>query len=179
MKKPILGKLINNAGHGNYTNSDAPEKVIRYVTRTNGKSKDELIAWGGLGILEYNGVESVINQFCITQKLYTRRGSFGRYIDHEFFSFSPKGEYILSQNNLDIDKIARKMAYDIYEQDHCQVIYGVHAPDKNESHLHIHFAINTVNFYTGNKRRENIHETADREKRFQKIIWDEIAAKKI
>lgn len=176
MGNATLGKLINNAGAGKYTNPDAPKKVIEYITRTNGKPDNDLIAWGGLGVLECSGINSIINQFYAVQQLHTRRGAFGRYIDHEIFSFSPNGEYLLSRNNLDIDKIARNMADDIYRHDHCQVIYGVHYPNKYNAHLHIHFAINTVNFYTGNKRRENKRKTADREERFEKIILNEIAA---
>lgn len=48
-KKP--GQLFNKAGKGNYMNTDAPEKLIKYVTRTNGRPEDDLIAWAALELL--------------------------------------------------------------------------------------------------------------------------------
>lgn len=32
-----------------------------------------------------------------------------------------------------VTNIARKMAYDFYDRDHCQVVYGVHKPDKGHA----------------------------------------------
>lgn len=168
------GILINKAGHGRYANSDALEKLIKYITRTNGKPKDDLIAWGGLGITEFKDMDSIIRQFYLAQKMHTRRGNFGRYADHEMYSFSCEEEESMYRNKADADKIARKMAYDFYVQDGCQVIYGVHTPVKANQHLHIHFAVNTVNYKTGNKRRENKQQLKEREQRFHKIVSDEI-----
>lgn len=71
---------------------------------------------------------------------------------------------------MDIERLAREMAYTFYETNHCQVLYGVHSPSEEDAHLHIHFAINTVSFETGNKRRENISQTNDRNSLFQKMI---------
>ena len=174
MNTNFFGKLINKDGNNKYTNSDAPEKLIRYVTRTGGKPDNDLLAWGGLGILEYGGIELPINQFYHAQEAHTRKGDFGKYMNHEIFSFSLAGEHVILQNNLDIDEIARRMARDIFEQDHCQVIYGVHAPNNAEKHLHIHFAINAVNYRTGGKRHENMTQTLERNRRFNQLISDEI-----
>lgn len=175
MTDSSYGQLINGAKHGRYLNPDAPENLIRYVTRTNGMADNDLIAWGGLGITEFCGIEAVISQFYHVQRLHTRKGGFGRYMDHEIFSFSTGSEESIQKSNTDIDKIARKMAYDFYDTDHCQVVYGIHrASDDDEHMLHIHFAINTVNYRTGNKRRENTRETHEREARFQKIVEEEI-----
>lgn len=179
METTFSGKLFNKAGKGKYSTPDTPENIIRYITRTNKNSADDLIAWGGLGILEYKGMDSVIHQFRQVQKLHTRKGNFGRYMDHEIFSFSPEGEYLITANKIDIDSLARKMAYDFYDIDHCQVVYGVHAPFEAGKHLHIHFAINTVCYDTGNKRRENRRQTKEREGRFQKIIADEITGRPV
>ena len=170
MKTTSYGTLINKAGNGKYTNQDAPENLIRYITRTNGEPKNDLIAWGGLGILEYQSINSIIDQFSLVQQLHTRNGGFGRLIDHEIFSFTPECESLLDENNVDIDRLAREMAYTFYETDHCQVLYGVHSPSKEDAHLHVHFAINTVSFETGNKRRENISQTRERNTQLQNII---------
>ena len=174
MQSILYGKLFNKDGNRKYTNPDASEKLIKYVTRTNGKPDDDLITWGGLGITEYKDIDSIINQFYIVQKMHTRRGSSGRYISHEVFSFEAETEILIHEKKLDIDKIARKMANDFYTIDNCQVIYGVHKPEYEDKHMHIHFAINSVNYRTGNKRRENKSQTNKRNFRFQKIIDNEI-----
>lgn len=174
-----FGSLINNAGKGNYTTPDSIEKVIRYINRTNEKTKDDLITWGGLGITEFEDTDTICKQFKRIQTLYTRNGKFGRYIDHEYFSFSPDTEELLYRESADIDQIARKMAYDFYSLDHCQVVYAVHksknSPQNESSKLHIHFAVNTVNI-NGKKRRENMRQTKEREERFNKIISDRLAS---
>ena len=172
------GIYLNKDKHGTFCNPDAPEKLIRYITRASGKRKQELVSWGGAGVLEYS-VKSVIDQFYFAQKAHTRRGEFGRYMSHTLFSFSPEGEAALSQYGTNIDQIARQMARDIFEQDNCQVVYGVHTPDKNNPHKHIHFAINAVNYRTGGKRHENMVQTEKRNKRFNKIISDIISEKNI
>lgn len=168
------GILVNRAGHSRYVNPEAPERVVKYVTRTNGMPADDLIAWGGIGVAEYLGVDMIVNQISDVQKLYKRKGNFGRYIDHEVYSFSSEEETAVREKNVDIDKVARKMAYDFYDNDDCQVVYGVHKTDGGEKHLHIHFAVNTVNFVTGKKRRENKRQTKERQQRFQKMIDEEI-----
>lgn len=61
------------------------------------------------------------------------------------------------------------MAFDYYDIDHCQVVFGVHSPDENNKHLHIHFAINAFDL-TGHKRHETMNQIKEREDRFQKII---------
>ncbi|MBD5507487.1 MAG: hypothetical protein HDR05_05440 [Lachnospiraceae bacterium] len=174
MTPTSFGKLINKAGNGNYKISDAPEKLIRYITRTNGRPANDLISWGGISILEYSGIDSIIEQIYLAQRLHTRKGSFGRYMDHEIFSFSSEGEALITANKLELDRLARKMAYDFFDTDHGQIVYAIHSPFKEGKHLHIHFALNTVKYDTGNKRRENRRQTAEREARFQRIIANEI-----
>ncbi len=176
MDEKNFGIYLNKDKRGAYCNPNAPEKLIKYVTRAGRERKQELVSWGGAGVLEYS-VESVIDQFYFAQKAHTRRGNFGRYMSHTLFAFSPEGEYAVDKNDMDVDEIARQMARDIFEQDHCQVVYGVHKPDKTEPHLHIHFAINTVNYRTGGKRHENKTQTAERNERFNKIISDAISEK--
>lgn len=65
-----------------------------------------------------------------------------------------------------------------------QVFYGIHTgagTDKGTpissdtekcqgSNLHIHFAINTVNFRTLNKRQETMAATREHEKQLQRIV---------
>lgn len=174
------GLLINKAGEGRYLNQDAPGKVIHYITRTR---KDEtraedVIAWGARGASEYKGADGLIEEFKAVQKLHTRRGNFGRYIDHEIYSFSDLEQQEMIQYGVDIDRLARILANEFYCEG-TQVVYAVHRPDKEDDHLHVHYAVNTVNFYTGNKRRENKNQTKEKGKRMRKLIKWEIQKKKI
>lgn len=174
MENKSQGILINLAGGGNYQNPDAVEKVIRYITRTNGQAMEDMIAWGGLGVTEFAGVDTVIKQFCYVQGEYYRKGEFGRYMDHEVFSMSAEMEARILEEHIDLDGIAREMARDIYKRDHCQVVYGIHKSDKGNGHMHIHFGVNTVDFRTLRKRRENKRGTKEREARFQRIVEEGI-----
>ena len=80
-------------------------------------------------ILAPLGIKTVINQFQEVQKLHTRKGPFGRYMNHEWYSFSETNHADLLKYNVDLDSLAREMARDFYERDNCQVVYGVHQPD--------------------------------------------------
>ena len=173
MNERNYGILINNAGKGNYTRETDIENVIRYAVRQNEHPKDDLVAWGGLGITEFDGIGTIVRQFKAVQKTHTRKGNFGRFIDHEEYSLSHGSEQALYEANADLDSLARRMAYNFYDNDHCQVIYAVHHP-KEGGRLHFHFAVNTVNFINGNKRRENYSQNREREKRLGKIVAEAI-----
>lgn len=164
--------LINRAGKKRYTDLISIDNLIKYVTRTNGQSDEDLISWGGLGVTEFLGIPEIINQFHLVQKMHTRQGNFGRYIDHELFTLSSEEIFRVCEKNIDLDKVAREMAYDFYNRDNCQVVYGVHCPPNG--HIHFHFAINTVNYTNGKKRRENKKQTSERNLYFQKILDNEI-----
>lgn len=174
MKNSNYGLLLNKAGKRKYFNIKAAKNLIRYVTRTNGLSKDDLITWGGIGVAEFMGPDGMIRQFGDVQQMHRRKGGFGRYADHEVYSCSSVEERLIKEKKIDVDKIARKMAYDFYEKDHCQVVYGAHTKDRGNDCIHIHFVINSVNFATGNKRRENMRQTQERQDRFRQILKEEI-----
>lgn len=174
MKNSNHGLLLNKAGEGKYTKIKATENLIRYVTRTNKKKKDDLITWGGVGVAEFTGPEGMISQFGTAQKMHRRKGGFGRYADHEIYSCSSVEERLIKEKRIDVDKIARKMAYDFYERDHCQVVYGAHTKDEGNDFIHIHFIINSVDYTTGNKRRENMRQTQERQERFRQILKEEL-----
>ena len=167
------GLLINYAGKNNYHNQTAVEYVIKYIARENGKSKDDLICCGAMGATYFTNIDMTVREFQCVQLLYNRRGSFGRYIDHEIYSFSEEEESKISQGNISLENIAKKMAQDFYA-DGFQVYYGVHKPDKTETHIHVHFAVNTVNFRTGKKRHENMGDTQRRQDRLRQIVLAEM-----
>lgn len=173
-KTPLEGgRLINLAGEGNYLNQDSVNNVIKYIARENGKPKDDLICCGAIGATDFTDTDTTIRQFKCVQLLHKRKGNFGRYIDHEVYSFSEEEENMILQNDIPVEGIAQKMAQDFYN-DGFQVYYGVHKPDKTEAHIHVHFAVNTVNFRTGKKRHENMGDTKRRQDRLGQIILEEL-----
>ena len=173
-KTPLEGGLlINETGKGHYLNQDSINNVIKYIARENGKPKDDLICCGAIGATDFTDTDTTIRQFECVQLLHKRKGNFGRYIDHEVYSFSEEEEHMILQKNLPVDEIAQKMAQDFYS-DGFQVYYGVHKQDDSEKHLHVHFAVNTVNFQTGKKRHENIGDTKRRQNRLRKIVLAEV-----
>lgn len=165
------GKLFNNAGKGKYTNKDCIENVIYYCLR-EGKHKDrsnELITCGALGAPEWDGSRGIIEAFKKVQSAYTRKGNFGRYIDHEVYDFSQEEEKAIKESGIDLDEVARQMANDFF-CDGTQVMYAVHNRNEKEQDIHVHFAVNTVNYKTNRKRRENKTDTKNRSKRMNEII---------
>ena len=167
------GILINNARNGNYLNQDSIKNVIKYIARENGNPKNDLICCGAMGATDFTDIDTTIRQFECVQLLHTRKGNFGRYIDHEVYSFSDEEETTILQNDIPVGEIAQKMALDFYN-DGFQVYYGIHKSDDTEKHLHVHFAVNTVNFRTGKKRHENKGDTKRRQDRMNKMILSEI-----
>lgn len=168
------GQLINKAGKGRYCGQESIESLIRYIARKNDNPKDDLICCGAFGATDFTDIDVTIRQFECVQKLHKRNGNFGRYIDHEIYSFSAEEEQAIRQHGIPVENLARKMASDIYK-DGFQVYYSVHEREHGTNRLHIHFAVNTVSFQTGKKRHENIQETEKREKRMNQIAADEIA----
>lgn len=161
--------LINKAGRSCYDKPDSVENLIRYISRENGKTKNDLVCCGAFGATDFTDIDATIKQFECVQILHTRKGNFGRYIDHEIYSFSIDEEKAIIENNISVEKLAEKMALDFYKEGF-QVYYGVHKKDCSSNNLHIHFAVNTVNFITGNKRREYKSATKNREQRLHRIV---------
>ena len=49
------GILLNKAGKGSYHNQDAVNKLIKYIARENGNTKDDLICCGTFGATDAYG----------------------------------------------------------------------------------------------------------------------------
>lgn len=157
--------------YGNYTNDDAVEKVIRYITRTrkNEDRSNELIAWGGMGVGCYATPELVIEQFRRVQDTYGMNVKGGRRIFHETLGIRDEEfERMWRDYNL-VYQIAMKCAEQYYSMGH-QVVFAVHhAPKDNRGGnkgVHIHFVVNTVNFITGRRWHTNFRQSDSREKMF-------------
>lgn len=169
--------LINKAGEGKYCQEDAIRNLIRYIARKNGLPKDDLVCCGAFGATDFTDIDDTVRQFECVQLLHKRKGRIDRYVDHEVYSFSMEDENNLKKYNGSLDVIARKMANEFFK-DGFQVYYGVHHKDKGTGHLHIHFAVNTVNYKTGKKRHENMAKTKRNEQKFRDIVNEEIRNQK-
>lgn len=180
------GILINHARKGHYTNENALSKLVKYIARAEGSSKagkEDVLCTGAYGAVNFLGEELAIQQFEDIQHCYHRAGKISRYADHEIFSFSPNAERILKKNPEILPKLADEMAA-VLSDGQYQVFYGIHTgagTDKDTSalsetekcqdgHLHIHFAVNTVNFQTLNKRQETKAATREHEKQLQELV---------
>lgn len=160
---------------GNYTNSDAVENVIRYITRTraNEERADELIAWGGMGIGTYQTPELAIEQFRILQRVH-RIETRGSRMFHEVLRLTD-GEFgFLEHDYGRVYQVAVSCAQYYYMMGH-QVVFAIHQATKDDQGgnkgLHIHFAVNSINFLTGNKWHSNIRENTTRGRLFNDCIW--------
>lgn len=130
---------------GYFTNADAVKFLISYITRSRPDENraDELLFWGALGADECN-VAQTIAQFEYVQN--NIRTSTCRKMYH--FVYAPDDDELrlLCHNISLIHKITIAQAQVFYNWGH-QVAYAVHM---NEAcRLHIHYAVNAVNFMTG------------------------------
>lgn len=64
-----MGLLIM-ANRGHYTNADAVNNVVRYITRTriNEDRQKELIYYNGFGVVNYLTPAEMISQMCMGRK---------------------------------------------------------------------------------------------------------------
>lgn len=166
--------MLMQMRRGSYTNKDAVENCIRYITRTraNEQRENELIAWGGVGVGCYASPELAIQQFCCVQKIYgiDKRG--GRRVHHEVYNFMDEEFEKLGRNYEYVYQIAMKCAEYYYYMGH-QVVFAIHHvrnAERENKGLHIHFVINSVNFFTGRKWHTGIQETYGRELLFGQIV---------
>lgn len=170
------GRLINKAGKGNYSKCGDIGRLIRYDLRKQRRKwkGGDLILWGAIGAPEWEGSQLIIESFKEVQKMHTRKGKFGRYIDHEIYAFTDEAVKAIDESNTDLEHMARQMADDFF-QDGTQVVYAVHGKEEEDGlNLHIHFAVNTVDFRTGKKRRENKTDTQKRSDRMSRIVQENI-----
>lgn len=161
---------------GRYCTKSATPNLIRYISRGKGSSKasqNDLLCFGAYGAIDFLGVNAITKQFNQVSSLNTRNASKNRYIDHEIFSFSEATEKVLLHNPQIWRKTCSDMASILSDGQH-QVAYALHMPDGESQHLHVHFAVNTVNFTTGLKRQENRHRTGEHQKKLNSYLEDNL-----
>lgn len=152
----------------NYTNKDAVEKVIRYITRTrkNETERNSLISVGSMGISYYMSSEIMIHQMEMVQNVYDIDKRGGRRIAHEVFLLSSEDLFLLGCNYALIYDMAFAMSSHYYQQGH-QVVFAIH---KDKDRVHIHFAINTINFINGLKWHDSKVIKDEREAIFNQVL---------
>ena len=161
--------IMITRGHGSYTNKDAVEKVIRYITRTRWceNRQNELIAYGGAGVGIYLNPAEIIRQFLYVQNIYNINNRGGRRIYHEVLSFTDYEFQLLNWDYNSVLMIAQEISKFYYENGH-QVLFGIHYSE--EKRLHIHFAVNTINYRTGLKWHSSKIDLEQRKLLFNEII---------
>ena len=164
------GKTHKQEGY--FKNKNATENLIRYVTRTRpGESRlNELMLYGVLGAADYAPIEVVINQFITVQYLYPREVC--RHMYH--FVYCPEDIELkfLYQNPSLAARIALDQASFFYNLGH-QIVYAIH--DDPEKRLHIHYAVNAVNFRDFHMFHYNLTKVKRYNTLFTKISMNRIA----
>ena len=162
--------------YGSYTNKNAVENVIRYVTRTrlNEDRYKELIDWGSFNTYIYDdnwnkNPEMVIKQFIDVQNFYEIKKRRGLRIHHETFNLLDE-EY---EAITDVDPLLTSLMISCcryYDDLGFQVLYAVHN-SKNKG-VHIHFVVNGISYRTGCKWHSWGHEDRMRENVFNGFLQD-------
>ncbi len=131
-----------------YSTDKDIKSLFAYIAgRGSNEGTESIISVGGYGIS--NKYKKAAEQIIKIQKLYGKDN--GRRCYQMIISFPHQ----MSDRNLVI-LIADAVSDMIFEEMHYQVFYGVHTSTDN---LHIHFAINAVNYKSGKKWHQSNAET--------------------
>ena len=168
-----------SASRSYYKNDDAIDNVIRYITRTreNELKLAELIAVGGAGFILNAPVEDIINLFRNVQDFYDIEHRKGRRLLHYTYNFKDEEFYLLGADYALVDAIAREFSAYLFSLGF-QSIYAIHFDYGKR--VHIHFAINAINFLDGKKIHVNRKDFGDLEDRLFNYFYSmaEIVADK-
>lgn len=124
---------------GKYNNADAIDKLISYIFNSQKTTHNITGVTSAFPLEKYK----IIQQFNKVQ-IYHRNAK-GRKAYHLIVSFSEKEEALFRLK--DYRKIGYKIAA-YFDNAHHQTAFALH---ENTDNLHIHFAINAVNYITGKK----------------------------
>lgn len=167
---PTKGNKIsyynNNGKHiyykkGNYSNVDAVENLLRYVTRTreNEDRANDLINYGAVGADYFHSVDDMIQQFHYIQYIHGINSRRGCRMYHEVLNLTDCEYKRLGYNAEVLWRVGMECCQIYYQKGH-QVVFAVHwEPDKR---CHIHFAVNSINFLNGLKWHTSIAEIKER-----------------
>lgn len=156
-------------GCSRYSNINAVENLIRYVTRTrnNEKRAKDLIVYGGAGVGYYLSPEEMIRQFLYVQKANKIDLRNGRRAYHEIFCISDDEARSLHMSREELWNFGMECCQVFYMMGF-QVVFAVHW--EKEKRLHIHFVVNSINYRDGHKFHTNFAEKEQREEIFNQIL---------
>ena len=149
----------------NYSTKQEVEWLIKYITRTkeNGNAED-LMMCGAFGVPYGVDSDQIIKIFLTEQYFFNGEGDIGPRLFHEIFWLTEEETQIIMQSikwEYLIYYLAEHAAY-VYFSKGFQVVYAVHLKGRGDKQkLHIHFAVNTVNFFTGHKFHTGINKDQD------------------
>lgn len=162
-----MGNLINIRGR--YSNRNAVDNVIQYITRTrnNEGRLGDLQGCGGAGVGSYAPPQVMISRFKVVQNCYGIEYRGGRRILHEVFSITDREFEDMGCDIALVNRLASELCLEYFNMGF-QVVYAVHWD--MEKKLHIHFAVNAVSYRTGKKINTFRKENWYRENRFNDIL---------
>ncbi len=175
--------LLLIANNGSYTNPDAIDNVLRYVTRTRKceKRENELVYCNSLGVMLSLGIDHCIYEMEQLQRFYSINNRGGRRMFHETLELTEQ-ETSCFDSIASLSKFADSCAY-IYYQMGFQVVYAVHfVPYSDEDMtilqrqqkvrrgVHIHFAVNIISFLDGRKFHSTGSARIQRERYFNRLL---------
>ena len=146
-----MAPLMINIGKNNFKNPDSASNLIRYITRTrpNETRQDELLAYGfNYGNAYVKPLEELIHEIEAVHRIYN---STDCLMCHYTMLISDKDFYFMENDLSRLCHFASDACDYLFQLGH-QACYAIHY-SKNEK-LHIHFAINSVNYLTGCKLRQ-------------------------
>ena len=170
-----MAKLI--VKHGNYSNKDVQEYVIRYITRTRPEEdrRYQLITYGSPNTSIVSGndlsVSRAIKEFRDVEKFYiNQRIRDGRRVHHEILSiYAAEAKFFTSP--LQYYWLGMELSKE-YDQMGHQVVFAAHR-SQNDGY-HIHFVINGTCYLDGKKYHSEIWQENAREEKFNKILTEHI-----
>lgn len=136
---------------GEYKSSESTANLIRYITRTrpNETRANELLLWGSYyGYSYHKNPEDIISEMKCIQKFYKTKNSL---MCHYTLSVSPLLFKKMNNDLFVLGDYAVKCCKYLFNLGH-QCCFAIHSSARDK--LHIHFAINIVNFHTGKKLRQ-------------------------
>ena len=163
----VLVKARRGRNHSdmptNYTNKDAVERTIQYITRKRECDEIPAFAIGGVGVDE----ENPSNMCCQFRRVqhYQGKENYGVRVVHEIVSFHP-WEILDKHGNNRIEEIAYRFCA-IYYLGGFQAVYGIHM---DSACPHIHYIINATNFMDGHKFRRNLPDVGHREEYLFRVL---------
>lgn len=154
-----MGTSVVKIENEHYEKDKDMYNLIAYIAgRGKNVGKEKAVSVHGRGISGNH--KKAVGQMIKIQKLYRKDQK--RRCYHMVVSFDAE----VDDRNFVI-LAADTIASLIFEEMHFQVFYGVHT---STDHMHIHFAINAVNYMSGKKWHQNYAETEEFKKQIRNII---------